>query len=81
LNADLAEYEMNVHLFGAVSPPSIANFALRSVALNEPISQSVSETILKNFYVDDCLKSVETELDATDLILNVQNAYMSRGFR
>ena len=81
LNVALVEYEMNVHLFGAVSSPSIANFALRSIALYDPTCpQSVSGTILQNFYVDDCLKSVETESEAEDLILNLQNACLSRGF-
>ena len=32
LSRDLEEYQMNVHLFGAVSSPSCSNFALRRVA-------------------------------------------------
>ncbi|XP_068758319.1 uncharacterized protein [Montipora capricornis] len=48
LHRDLAEYQMNVHLFGAVSSPSSSNFALRQV-------------LRKNFYVDDCLRSEESQ--------------------
>ena len=54
------EYQMGVHLFGAVSSPSWANFALRRAA-DDNLQQFDSEainTVKGNFYVDDCLKSV-----------------------
>lgn len=71
-NVDVApvEYRMTVHLFGAVSSPSIANFALRKTAQDNVCNfpPEVTNTIMKHFYVDDCLKSLPTELEATELI-------------
>jgi hypothetical protein len=66
LNEDLQEYCMAVHLFGAASSPSVANFALRKAADQAEVSfgSFVAETIRRNFYVDDCLKSVRSEVEA-----------------
>lgn len=57
------EYRMTVHLFGASSSPSCANYALHRTAKDSGgnYAPEVSETILGNFYVDDCLKSAESE--------------------
>ncbi|KAJ8349111.1 hypothetical protein SKAU_G00277000 [Synaphobranchus kaupii] len=54
----LEAYRMNVHLFGAVSSPSIANFALKQTGCDNPdqYSMEVLHTIKHGFYVDDCLK-------------------------
>ena len=63
------EYQMRVHLFGAVSSPSCANFALRKTAednLHE-FDFEVINTVKRNFYVDDCLKSVPGENEAIRL--------------
>ena len=57
------EYQSGVHLFGAVSSPSCTNFALRK-AVDDTLQQFDSEainTVKRNFYVDDCLKSVPVE--------------------
>ena len=68
LRPPLEEYQMTVHLFGAVSSPSCANFALRKTATDNEseYDEKVTSTILKNFYVDDCLKSVRTEDEAIE---------------
>lgn len=49
-----------VNLFGATSSPSIANYALRRCAeVNQAVFSPYAITsVLKIFYVDDCLKSV-----------------------
>lgn len=66
LASEPEEYQMNVHIFGAISSPSCANFALLRTAednqqdFEEPIISSVKN----NFYVDDCLKSLPTVDDA-----------------
>ena len=54
------EYQMLIHLFGATSSPSCAGFCLRKVAeeFEDEFSPETIETIRKNFYVDDYLKSV-----------------------
>ena len=69
-NAEPQEYEMCVHLFGANSSPSCANFALRQAASdNEDILGTETANVLrKNFYVDDLLKSYP---DAENTIANV----------
>jgi hypothetical protein len=50
---------MQVHLFGATSSPSCANFSLRKTAEDnrKDFDLEVIETVNRNFYVDDCLKS------------------------
>lgn len=67
------EYRMTVHLFGAVSSPSIANFALRKTAQDNTSNfpPEVTNTIMEHFYLDDCLKSMPTELKAMELISNI----------
>lgn len=63
LSQDLEEYCMVVHLFGATSSPSIANFALRRTADDTAIAfgSQVYNSIKRNFYVDDCLKSISLQ--------------------
>ena len=53
---------MQVHLFGATSSPSCANFSLRKTAEDnrKDFDLEVIETVNRNFYVDDCLKSTAT---------------------
>ena len=60
------EHCMLVHIFGAVSSPSVANFALQKTAADNEncFPPQVAETIRHNFYVDDCAKSVATESHA-----------------
>lgn len=76
------EFRMTVHLFGAVSSPSIANFALRKTVQDNTSSfpSEVTSTIIENFYVDDCLKSVPTEQEAVELISNLTTVCHRGGF-
>jgi len=64
------EYCMVVHLFGAESSPSCANYALLQTAEDNSadFSPAVLNTVKCNFYVDDCLKSVYLEAEAIGLI-------------
>lgn len=52
---------MSVHLFGAEFFPSCANFALKKTAAanRDQFSHEAIKTVERNFYVDDCLKSVK----------------------
>ena len=63
LESQPEEYQMGVHLFGAVSSTSCANFALRKAAddNSEQFDSEAINTVKRNFYVDDCLKSVPVE--------------------
>ena len=56
------EFRMCVHLFGACSSPSIANFALKQVVhdFGQDFSDNACHTVTSSFYVDDCLRSEET---------------------
>ncbi|XP_071944668.1 uncharacterized protein [Antedon mediterranea] len=83
LSIDPVIYRMTVHLFGAVSSPSCANFALRLTAqrnknLFDPI---VADTVLGNFYVDDCLKSVSSSDQAVSLIQQLTTLCEMGGFK
>ena len=56
------EYQMLVHIFGAMSSPSCANRALRQTRNDnkDRYDLEVIKTVHRNFYVDDLLKSVPT---------------------
>ena len=60
---------MTVHLFGAVSSPSFVNFAVKKTAADNQadFSSEAVRTVERNFYVDDCLQSVNSEEDAIHL--------------
>ncbi|XP_014670064.1 PREDICTED: uncharacterized protein LOC106811056 [Priapulus caudatus] len=77
------DYRMNVHIFGAISSPSVCNYVLRRTATDNEgkFRQEAIDTVRKNFYVDDCLKSVLTEVDAILLIEDVHELLSKGGFR
>ncbi|RTG81061.1 uncharacterized protein DC041_0013031, partial [Schistosoma bovis] len=55
-------YELHVHPFGATSSPFCATYALRRTATDhrDLFDEKTLSTLRENFYVDDCLVSVET---------------------
>ena len=63
LGGDFLDHEMCVHVFGGISSPGCCNYALRKTAIDNEVryGEEASKTLLHNFYVDDFLKSVETE--------------------
>ena len=83
LNAENEEYRMVVHPFGAVSSPSCSNYALRMTANEneEEVGNTVVETMRRNFYVDDCLRSTATNAEAIDQINGLRQACAKGGFR
>lgn len=83
LNAEIAEYRMTVHPFGAVSSPSCCNFALRNTANEneEEIGTAIANALRRNFYVDDCLRSVSTESEGKNQINGLQKACAKGGLR
>ena len=82
LTKEHADYEMNVHLFGAVSSPSCANFALKQTAIDSrgKFEDEVANMLMRDFYVDDLLKSFKCEERATKLITDSQDMCASKGF-
>ncbi|KAK0150016.1 hypothetical protein N1851_009251 [Merluccius polli] len=83
MSQPLHKYKMVVHLFGATSSPSCANFALRQTAEDERDTSSPSavKTVLNNFYVDDCLTSMSKEHEAITLAKDLITLCGSGGFR
>ena len=83
LNSDPAEHQMLVHLFGATSFPSYANFCLRRTADDnqDVLSKEVIDTVRRNFYVDDCLKSVRNEVEAIPLVSDLGELLSKGGSR
>ena len=77
---ELQEYQMLVHLLGAISSPACANFALRKTAEDneDSFSLEVTNTVKRNFYVDDCLKSLPSEPNAIAHANSLQSL-LSRG--
>ncbi|KAI3369223.1 hypothetical protein L3Q82_007506 [Scortum barcoo] len=82
ISKDLVEYRMAVHLFGATSSPSCASYALRRSAEDnkEMFDATVVNTVLHNFYVDDCLKSVSSDEEAVSLFHNLKALLQKGGF-
>ena len=57
--SELQEYQMVVHSFVTISSPACANLALRKTADHRhSFPPDVINTVKRNFYVDDCLKSL-----------------------
>ena len=79
INSETADHEMCVHLFGAVSSPSSSNFALKRTDVDNSgsYSEDASETVMKNSYVDDLPKSIESEeytVDPTKRVKEMSSA-------
>ncbi|XP_068759671.1 uncharacterized protein [Montipora capricornis] len=74
---------MTVHLFGGVSSRSCANFALRKTAEDNKalFDPQIIHTVQRNFYVDDCLKSVNSDHDAINLVKDLTQLLKTGGFR
>ena len=83
LDKEPKEYQMQVHLFGGVSSPSCANDALKKTAEDHKgeFDEAAIDTVKRNFYVDDCLKSVATNSQAVRLASQLRGLLSKGGFR
>ncbi len=83
-NTDLevVEHRMTVHLFGAVSSPSCVSYALRKTAEEnrDHFAADVVDTVKRNFYVDDCLKSLPTDEEAVIMVHALSEICRKGGF-
>ena len=79
----LFDYEMCAHVFGGTSSPGCCNYALQRTARGNVSSYSkeATNTLLRNFYVDDVLKSVPSVTDALTLIQEVRDLCKKGGFK
>ena len=74
-------YQMCVHIFGAISSPSSANFALRQTATdNIECGLKAADSLLNNFYVDDCLRSESDAETAISTIASTERMCTEGGF-
>ena len=66
LEQPLVTYRMKVHLFGNISSPSVALFALRRTAEDNETNayEKVIHAVYKNFYADDLCKFFSTAKEA-----------------
>ncbi len=83
LSQPLTVFRMTTHLFGGVWSPAAAIYALRMTAEmhSEEFCALVTDTVNENFYVDDCLKSVNTQSEAIFLIHNLCKLLKRSSFR
>ena len=85
-NGDLdqrpATYRMTAHLFGGTWSPAACVFALRQTALDfaHLYGDEAAYTVNKNFYVDDCLKSVDNTQEGKQLIQRLRSLVSEGGF-
>ena len=83
LMKDPKTFQMLVHIFGATSSPSICGYALtRTPADNsEGFSSETVNAVMRDFYVDDLLKSFETTSQAVEITKELQELLAKGGFQ
>ena len=74
---------MGQHIFGGVLSPSCSNYALKKTARDNKVKYGpeAADTLNKNFYVYDMLKSVASVPEAITLVKNVRVICRAGGFR
>ena len=81
LSKELVEYRMLKHLFGATSSPCVANLCLKkTMELYDGDDPAVTVTVDRNMYVDEYIKSVDTEEDAIILVKSLRGLLERGGF-
>ncbi|XP_014674050.1 PREDICTED: uncharacterized protein LOC106814267 [Priapulus caudatus] len=79
---DVIHYRMTSHVFWGVWCASSSTYALRrTVKDHGDVDPAVSDTVTRSFYVDDCLKSVETKAEAQIIIRGTRDLLQKGGFR
>lgn len=82
LNSQPSEFRMKVHLFGAASSPGCANYGMKHLAKeNCGIYTQGSRFVMRDFYVDDGLASVENTEDAIQLAREARELCAMGGLR
>lgn len=81
-NGDVVTYRMTRHVFGGVWCASSATYALRRTIVDNPnVDSLVSDTVLRSFYVDDCLRSLDDKAEITTVIQGTRAVLQSGGFK
>ena len=83
LTKDPKTFQMLVHIFGATSSPSICGYALRRTAADysKGFSSQTIDAVMRDFYVDDLLKSFETTGQAVEITKELQELLAKGGFQ
>ena len=83
LNAEVKTYRMTVHPFGATSSPFCATYALRKTVTDFGylFTKNIGQYVNDNFYVDDCLLSVQTIEEAKTAVTGLRELLLKGGFR
>lgn len=70
LSEDPTDHQMLVQLFGATSSTCCASLILKKTANDHKSEYDVQtiDTVNRNFYLDDCLKSIASVPEATRLV-------------
>ena len=78
-----AEYRVTTHLFGAVSSPACAMYALNMIAdkYEQKHGRGAADFVKRNFYVDDGVTSVEDAETATQLAQDTIKLCAEGGFK
>ncbi|XP_041455129.1 uncharacterized protein LOC121407938 [Lytechinus variegatus] len=76
-------FRMCVHLFGGTWSPSCCNFAMRRTAEDNhgQCTSDAAKVVQRNFYVDDCLVSLQDEEKAVKLATELRMLLQKGGFR
>ncbi|XP_078490178.1 uncharacterized protein LOC144746832 [Ciona intestinalis] len=82
MSKEPVDHKMLVHLFGATSSPCCANYCLRRTADDNAVDfdEETVSTVHRNFYVDDCLKSMPTVSQAKRLVNQLRELLKRGGF-
>ena len=80
---DVEVYQYTRHVFGAKSSPTCANYALQRTAEDnkKDYATEAVETVSKNFYMDDLLKSTNTVEDGKFLADQLRCLVQKGGFK
>ena len=83
LTKEPVDYRMTVHLFGGASSPGCSNFALKRTADDheEEFRSDIAVTLIRNFYVDDMLKSVPKDEKAIEVVQRTKAMCKKGGFK
>lgn len=83
LDMEPEEYRMRVHLFGAVSSPGCANYALRKTAQDNAAKydKEITDAVRNDFYVDDFVKSVDSVQSGIKIAHDVTGILSEGGFK
>ena len=76
-------YQMVVHVFAAKDSPCCASFALRKTATDnkEEFSEETVQCVMRDLYMDDFIKSVESEEKASNILASLTTMLQKGGFK